>query len=210
MSSRSVTAAETAVILQAAAKVLDYPDEVLMGRLDLIERAVGATWAGDDFVPVLAHLRGGLLTELQSFHVQEFDLSRRHAMHLSYWTHGDTRQRGEVLAQFKQVYRDSGLLVDLQGELPDHLPLVCEFAAIGDPARGLQLLAAWRPSLEMLRLALLDDKLPHAGVLHAVCRLLPGHRPATRDEVRQMMSTAQPTETVGLDTYSIGSWREGR
>src|SRR5690625_1888290 len=108
---------QTQTILQAASLLLAYPDEELIGRLDVIEAAVAQTAAGALFAPTIAHLRAGDLSELQSFHVQEFDLSRRHAMHLSYWTDGDTRKRGEVLAAFKQTYRDSGLLVDLGGEL---------------------------------------------------------------------------------------------
>lgn len=209
-----MSAREKAVVLQGAARVLSYPDADLIDSLDIIEEAVSSTSAAADFAPVFAHLRSGSLTDVQSFHVQEFDLSRRHSTHLSYWTHGDTRQRGSVLAGFKQAYRASGLLVDLQGELPDYLPLVCEFAAMQSDA-GLDLLAEWRPSLEMLRLALEDDRLPHAGVLHALCSLLPGHRPATREEVRQMMTVAQPTETVGLEAYAIqsgppGGWGEGR
>lgn len=198
------TSRETAIVLAATAQVLAYPEQPLLDNLDVIREALAGTDHAGNFTAVLSHLGSRSLTETQSFHVQEFDLSRRHSMHLSYWTHGDTRQRGEVLAAFKQIYRDSGLLVDLQGELPDHLPLVCEFAAISEGMRGLELLAAWQPSLEMLRLALIDDKLPHAGVLDSLCRLLPGRRPATRDEVRQMMAQAQPVEQVGLETYSIG------
>ena len=30
------------------------------------------------------------------WYVQEYDLSRRHSLHLSYWTDGDTRRRGET------------------------------------------------------------------------------------------------------------------
>ena len=76
------------------------------------------------------------LAELQRTYVDAFDLSRKHALYLSYWTDGDTRRRGEVLAAFKQRYRDSGFLVDTRGELPDFLPLVLEFAAIADPDDG--------------------------------------------------------------------------
>src|SRR5690606_16605978 len=120
----------TAVVFQAASLLLAYPDEELLARLDLIEEAVDETSVAHHFAPTITHLRGGTLTDIQSWHVQEFDLSRRHALHLSYWTDGDTRRRGEVLLGFKQVYRESGLLVDLAGELPDHLPTVLEFAAI--------------------------------------------------------------------------------
>ena len=58
---------------------------------------------------------------MQSEYVQEYDLSRRHSLHLSYWTDGDTRRRGETLLRFKQMYRDSGMLTVLNGELPDYL-----------------------------------------------------------------------------------------
>ena len=109
------------------------------------------------------------IMELQSWYVQEFDLSRRHALHLTYWTDGDTRRRGEVLAAIKQTYRDSGLLVDLAGELPDYLPMVLEFAAVGAPASGVALLNTYRASLELLRIGLAEDKLPQAGVVAAVC-----------------------------------------
>ena len=41
-------------------------------------------------------------------YVDTFDLSRKHALYLSYWTDGDTRRRGEVLGRFKTAYRSSG------------------------------------------------------------------------------------------------------
>ncbi len=153
-----------ALVYQAAALVLAYPEAALLDRLDVIESALSGTTDEPLFAPVLAHLRGDSLRELQSFHVQEFDLSRRHALHLSYWTDGDTRRRGNVLAEIKQVYRDSGLVVDTGGELPDYLPMVLEFA-VHDPERGAELLQQWRPSLELLRIGLEEDDLPHAGVL---------------------------------------------
>ncbi|NHB84209.1 nitrate reductase molybdenum cofactor assembly chaperone [Tessaracoccus sp. HDW20] len=151
------------VIFQAAALLLGYPDENLLARLDLIEEASAEAGAAQRFAPVLAHLRSMPIMELQSWHVQEFDLSRRHALHLTYWTDGDTRRRGEVLASIKQTYRDSGLVVDLDGELPDYLPMVLEFAATGSPRLGIGILNAYRASLELLRIGLTEDKLPMQG-----------------------------------------------
>lgn len=188
-----------AVIFQAAALLLTYPDEQLLERLDLIEEAVGQTRAAADFAPTFAHLRSMPLMELQSWHVQEFDLSRRHAQHLTYWTDGDTRRRGEVLAAIKQTYRDSGLLVDLAGELPDYLPMVLEFAAAGNPDLGLGLLNKFRASLELLRIGLAEDNLPHERLLTAICNELGGPSPQTRAEVRDLIA-GPPTETVGMDT----------
>lgn len=189
--------ARTAVVLQAAALCLSYPDEELLGRLDLIEAAVADAGALDRFAPVLSHLRGQPLADSQSFHVQEFDLSRKHALHLTYWTEGDTRRRGQVLAEIKQAYRDSGLLVDTRGELPDYLPMLLEFA-VARPSEGLALLERFRASIELIRLGLLKDGLPHAGVLVALCDCLPGASPQSLAEVQARFGEAQPLEFVGL------------
>lgn len=189
------------VCYQAASLLLSYPDEQLLQRLGVLREALAEAGLLDFFEPTLSHLAGGTLTEAQSFHVQEFDISRRHALHLSYWTDGDTRRRGEVLAGIKQLYRDSGLLVDLAGELPDHLPLVLEFAALGDAERGHELLVRYRASLELLRMQLEKDKLPQAGMLQAICATLPGESPTSRAEVQQMVDAAMPSESVGLDGY---------
>ena len=189
------------LVYQAASLVLSYPDESLLAALGTIEAALaGEPAAASEFADVLGHLRGSDLITLQSFHVQEFDLSRRHALHLTDWTEGDTRRRGEVLTRFKRVYRDSGLLVDTGGELPDHLPMVLEFA-VHDPERGAELLQQWRPSLELLRIGLEEDDLPHAGVLRAICATLPGESPASRAEVQALVQAIQPVETVGLEPY---------
>ena len=187
-----------AIALQAAALLLAYPQVELLDQLEVIEAALADTPALIQFAPLLAHLRDQPLREAQSFHVQEFDLSRRHAMHLSYWTDGDTRRRGEVLAEIKQVYRDSGLVGDLSGELPDYLPIMLEFA-VADPELGRDLLQRFRASLELLRIGLTEDRLPHAGVITAICDCLPGESPKSRVEVQAMVDEVAPLEFVGLN-----------
>ena len=200
MTSAVNTLDDVGVCHQAASLLLAYPDQQLLDRLPLLREAVGATPWASHFDAVLAHLEGQSLVESQTFHVAEFDTSRRHALHLSYWTDGDTRRRGEVLAAIKQTYRDSGLLVDLDGELPDYLPMVLEFAANGAPALGVALLNTYRASLELLRLGLVKDKLPHAGVVAAICDTLGGPSPQTRAEVQELLGT-RPSELVGLEPF---------
>lgn len=193
-----------AVIYQAAALVLSYPDETLLDRLPLIRDAVAEAGAAKHFAPMLAHLEGAgeppaeRLMRLRPFHVQEFDLSRRHALHLTYWTDGETRRRGEEIAAFKRAYRDSGLAFDIGGELPDYLPVVLEFA-VASPDAGRELLAKYRGAVELLRLGLEDDDLPHAGVLAAICGTLPGPAPKTRADVHAMVKQIAPTEAVGIE-----------
>ena len=192
---------EHAVLYAAAARLLEYPDERWRDGLGLVLAA-------------LAEQRGPLPRLLESAaariadddaeaarrcYVETFDMSRKHALYLSYWTDGDTRRRGEVLGTFKRRYRDSGWLVDLDGELPDYLPLVLEFTARADYRSGRALLAEYRASLELLRMALADARSAYASVLEAVCRSLPGASPTSRAEA--MALAGPPREAVGLDPY---------
>lgn len=189
----------SAVIRQAAALLLSYPDERLLERLDTLVAALQEVGADLDRVrPLLAWLTERPLHEVQADYIQEYDLSRRHSLHLTYWTDGDTRRRGEALAAFKRVYRAHGCALD-DSELPDYLPLVLEFAARVSPGSGYELLQRYRPSLELLRLALRDDDLPHQGAVALVCGTLPGVSPEDKQSVLAMAGYGPPTETVGLD-----------
>lgn len=189
------------VLYAAAAVLLDYPDVRVRGLLPTLRAALSeqagplprlleatAAQIADDDEPVACRR-----------YVDTFDLSRRHALHLSYWTDGDTRRRGETLGRFKQRYRDSGWLVDLGGELPDFLPLVLEFTARVDYAVGRSLLAEYRASLELLRIELTADAPVYAPVLEAVCGTLPGPSPTSRAEA--MALAGPPVEQVGLEPF---------
>lgn len=202
-------AAEHAVLYAAAARLLEYPDERLLATIPLVRAALAeqpgplprllesvadAIAPGPEVPGVTPDAEAA-----RRLYVETFDLSRKHALYLSYWTDGDTRRRGEVLGAFKQHYRDSGWLVDLDGELPDYLPLVLEFTARADYAVGRGILSEYRASLELLRLALAEAGSPYAGILEAVCRSLPGPSPTSRAEA--MALAGPPREAVGLAPF---------
>jgi nitrate reductase molybdenum cofactor assembly chaperone NarJ/NarW len=189
------------VIRQAAAVCLAYPEPDVLATAGLLRAALAEKSSRQvvDFEPLLAFWKSSDPSTMQTHYVDVFDLSRKHSLYLSYWTDGDTRRRGEVLAAFKQRYRCSGFLVDTRGELPDYLPMVLEYAAIVDPADGTALLQEYRSSVELLRLALAERGTPYAGVLTAVCSTLPGASPADRKAVMAMAAAGPPTETVGLE-----------
>lgn len=203
-SSRPTSATETTrVVHQAASWCLGYPDEALVERLPLLAAAVDELPAGrarEGLRAFLDHAAATPLDVLQTDYVHLFDLSRKQALYLSYWTDGDTRRRGEVLAAFKERYRASGFLVDTHGELPDHLPLVLEYAALADPDDGAALLQEYRASLELTRFALIESSPPYAGVLEAVCATLPGESPKDKAAVHAMAAAGPPSESVGLDS----------
>ena len=187
------------VARQAASYLLGYPDQALIDRVPAI-RAALAEQRVLGFTAFLDHVERTSLRELERQYVEVFDLSKRHALYLSYWTDGDTRRRGEVLASFKAAYRASGFLVDTGGELPDYLPMVLEFAAVADPEAGEALLREYRPSLELLRIGLEEDRTPYAAVVAAVCATLPGPSPADR-AAAMALAGPPPTEQVGLEPF---------
>lgn len=194
------------VVHLVAGRCLDYPTAELVAGLPsmrdaLAEQADSA--AATALASLVTHLDGAALADLQRAYVDTFDLSRKHALYLSYWTDGDTRRRGEVLGRFKTAYRSSGAVVDTHGELPDYLPMVLEFTARVDPEAGVALLQEYRASLELLRIALQEKKSAYAAAVVAVCATLPGESPPDRAAVMEMvgLSGPHPTETVGLEPY---------
>ena len=193
----------TRVVRQAASYLLTYPDGALLDRVPVL-RAALAEQGVADLDGFLDHLASTPLELLEREYVEVFDLSRKHALYLSYWTDGDTRRRGEVLASFKAAYRASGFLVNTAGELPDYLPMVLEYAAVADPEGGEALLREYRPSLELLRIGLEEDRSPaaarYAAVVTAVCATLPGASPKDRAAVQALVG-GPPVEAVGLEPY---------
>jgi nitrate reductase delta subunit len=191
------------VVHQAAAVCLGYPEREVIATSGLLRAALAESAArqAESFEPLLAYWDSEDLPAIQTHYVDVFDLSRKHSLYLSYWTDGDTRRRGQVLAAFKQRYRRSGFLVDTRGELPDYLPMVLEYAAIVDPVDGTALLQEYRSSVELLRLALAEQGTPYSGVVAAVCSTLPGPSPADRKAVMSMAAAGPPSESVGLEPY---------
>src|SRR5690606_21350265 len=121
---------------QVVSLLLEYPEPLLLERVPLL-REVTATLPDPVAAPprrFLDHVGATPLAALQRDYVDTFDVTRRCCLHLTYFTHGDTRRRGVALVQFKQAYRRAGVvLADEQAELPDHLAVVLEFGAAHDP-----------------------------------------------------------------------------
>lgn len=191
------------MVHQAASWCLSYPDDTLLSKLDLLRAAlaeVSDTSTAEPLQRFVEHLAGAEPEAIRREYIDVFDLSSKRTLYLSYWTDGDTRRRGSVLGEFKQLYRDSGYLVDLRSELPDHLPIVLEFCARADPDAGVELLTKYRPAVELIRFALIDRGTRYADVLESVCATLPGASPADRRSALAMRLSI-PVETVGLEPY---------
>jgi nitrate reductase delta subunit len=190
------------VVRQVAGLTLGYPDEQLLARLPMLRAAVdtlpGAP--GGALAGLLDHLAGTPPEQLAADYVATFDLSRRHALHLTYFTHGDTRKRGLALLRIKQTYRRFGFVLD-DAELPDHLAVVLEFAATVDADAGTRLLLEHRAGLELLGLALTEARSPYAAAVTAVSATLPPLHGSVRDAVVRLAAEGPPGEEVGLDPF---------
>jgi nitrate reductase delta subunit len=138
---------------------------------------------------------------LEQHYVETFDLDRRCGLYLTFYSDGDKRQRGAVLLRLGRLYRAAGLpLAD--GELPDFLPAMLEFAAAAPSGHGMIVLREHRPALELLRQALNDRDTPYAHVLDAVCMAL--GKPTSLDVTRtgELSAAGPPQELVGLEPYA--------
>jgi nitrate reductase molybdenum cofactor assembly chaperone NarJ/NarW len=153
---------------------------------EALERFMGA-WTGDQ-------------TALAARYVETFDLRRRAALELTYYAHGDTRERGMALLRLKKLYRAAGLPME-SAELPDHLTVMLAFAALAPPGHGEAVLAQHRPAIELLRLSLHDLGSPYAHLLDAVAACLPALTVADRSEAVRLAREGPPDEAVGLEPY---------
>ena len=193
---------EQRMVWRIAALLLDYPAAQTPGMLDELSSAAVSlpAPAGSALISFIAQLRHIPPMELAAHYVETFDLRRRHCLHLSYYAYGDTRKRGMALLRFKHAYRAAGVTLG-EHELPDHLAVVLEFAAIIDPKAGRRLLVEYRPVLELLRQSLGDAGSPYVAVLDAVCATLPELNVADRRRVAELAAQGPPEEQVGLDAF---------
>lgn len=195
------------LVWRIAALLLDYPTAAtadLFGQLT----AATAELPESARVPLTVFLRQFNATDPMrraSNYVETFDMQRRSSLHLTYYAYGDTRKRGMALLRFKHAYRQAGLDVgDLDnGELPDYLPMVLEFAATVDQVQGERLLAEHVPVLELLRLSLQDNGSYYTEVLAAILATLPAVNSADRRRIAQLAAEGPPDEDVGLDPFAM-------
>ncbi|BCK53656.1 nitrate reductase molybdenum cofactor assembly chaperone [Nocardia wallacei] len=192
------------LVWRIAALLLDYP-----GRetLALVGELSGATaelppQVRENLDRFLRHLCDTDPLALAQQYVETFDLRRRASLHLTYYAYGDTRKRGMALLRFKHAYRHAGVELD-DSELPDHLPVLLEFAATVDPIGGERLLGEHVPVLELLRLSLSDSGSPYADILAAVVATLPPLTTADRRRIAELAAQGPPEEEVGLDPFAM-------
>lgn len=189
-------------VWQAVSLLLTYPDDGRCARLatvaELLDHVTGPPRA--PLLRALAALRDrdGAAEE----YVETFDLGRRTTMYLTYWTAGDTRNRGAAMHEFVAVYRRAGVFPP-KSEAPDYLPVLLEFAATVDPEAGRRLLCEHRIPIAVLADALAARRSPYAPAVEALCATLPAGTDEERQRARRLAEAGPPTEAVGLQPFTL-------
>ena len=198
-----------AVAARAASLLLRYPDDEAIAALPILAAAL------DELPAAVARPlrlvadqraaadRAALATE----YVQLFDFRRRCCLHLTYYTCGDTRKRGEALVVFAAAYQAAGLEV-VDGELPDYLPAVLDLAALD--ADGWRLLRENRVGLDLLATALDTEKSFYRHTIEAVRAMLPPAQPGDIAAALRLAQSGPPVEQVGLEPFGHVDTTGGR
>ena len=161
--------------LRVLAHLLSYPDAELRSHLDELgtalrkEQALSTARLGelDTLLQRLAR-RDALDTEAEF--VELFDRGRGTALHLFEHVHGDSRDRGPAMVDLIKTYEAAGLFMS-EGELPDHLTVVLEYASTQPPEAAREFLREISHILQVIFSALLKRQSPYASVVAAVLDL---------------------------------------
>ena len=157
---------------RALAALLSYPTEALQAATGEIAGALAeeAIVAAPQRVAIrlfLNEVATADIYELQERYVALFDRSRTLSLHLFEHIHGESRDRGQAMADLITLYRDHGLDMAAD-ELPDFLPLFLEFLSLLPDAEARTMLAEPAGILRALTDRLAARKTGYSAVLAAL------------------------------------------
>ena len=120
--------------------------------------------------PLLRELATTDIYELQERYFVLFDRSRSLSLHLFEHIHGESRDRGQAMADLIALYASHGL--DMRNdELPDFLPLFLEFLSLLPPAEARTTLAEPAGILRALADRLASRGTNYAAVMQTLADL---------------------------------------
>ena len=165
--------------LRVLAALLGYPGDALRAALPELAAALRQEAALprtrlEELQALIQQLGAIDPYEAEARYVETFDRGRATSLHLFEHVHGDSRERGPALVDLGQTYEGAGLV--LQGkELPDHLPVVLEFASTQPEATAREFLGEMAHILTAVFSALRERESPYASAIAAVLEVA-GHK----------------------------------
>lgn len=180
-----------ALTLRALARLLTYPDDALRLQRPAIDAVLREAALSSATRRGLAGLTEELASadplDVEARYVETFDRGRRTSLHLFEHVHGDSRDRGPAMIDLKATYAAAGLQL-ADGELPDHLAVVLEYASTQPADSAVAFLGEMAHILNALHTALAERRNPYAAVVAAVLEL-----------AGQPLQTVQVAEDAPLD-----------
>jgi nitrate reductase molybdenum cofactor assembly chaperone NarJ/NarW len=171
----STAPAPSTYTLRVLAHLLRYPDATFRTHIPEMQQALRAEAALApmrlaELGALLRHLERCPALEVESEYVELFDRGRRTALHLFEHVHGDSRERGPAMVDLIQTYEKGGLYLGPE-ELPDHLPVLLEFASTQPPAKSREFLGEIAHIVRSIFSALSARQSPYASVLASILEL---------------------------------------
>ncbi|PWC28781.1 nitrate reductase molybdenum cofactor assembly chaperone [Teichococcus aestuarii] len=188
---------------RALAALLSYPTEAMRAAVPEIAAALEAeAMLSEASRTALAALLRDFAAQdiyaLQERYVDLFDRGRAVSLHLFEHVHGESRDRGQAMADLIGLYAQHGLEM-APGELPDFLPLFLEFLSLLPEAEAQALLAEPAAILRALAGRLAARDAGYAAVMEAVATL--ARAPATGASA---IPDEDPDDLAALDA----AWEE--
>lgn len=124
---------------------LSYPGQDLKdflpeGAGELRKEGLLAKSIIDNLEEFADHFSGMDLIEWQAHYVSLFDISRNTSLYIFEHLSGDSKDRGQAMADLLDFYKGEGYEMN-EGELPDYLPAFLEFLSSLDEQKASELLS---------------------------------------------------------------------
>jgi nitrate reductase delta subunit len=195
--------------LRALAWLLRYPDDALRAALPALREALHderalVTGRLIELDALIDRLGRANALRAEMDYVELFDRGRRTALHLFEHVHGDSRERGQAMVDLAQTYERAGLRL-ADGELPDYLPAVLEFASTQPPAQAREFLREIAHVVRALFSALVERRSAYASLAAAVLDLAgeKAEKVALPEEPELDESWAEPAAFGGCSTQGL-------
>ena len=192
-----------ALTYRALGALIAYPTEALQAATG----EIAAVLANEGLVSaqgraalddLLCELAGHDIYELQERYFTLFDRSRTLSLHLFEHVHGESRDRGQAMADLIELYRSHGF-EPTASELPDFLPLFLEFLSLLPGSEAQALLSEPAGILHSLAERLVARKSAYATVFQALAAIAKAPAIALTDD-----GVEDPDDLVALDA----AWEE--
>ena len=169
------TPKDMSLTLRGLARLLNYPDDELRAHLGelreaLRQEAVLNAERAAEVDALITSLAAQSDIDAEADYVQLFDSGRRTSLHLFEHVHGDSRDRGPAMIDLAQTFEAAGLYL-AEGEMPDHLPVVLEYASTQPPREARAFLGEMAHLLNALFSALNERQSAYASVIGALLEL---------------------------------------